>query len=116
MSAKINSMIFEVWVPKLYAPGSEIIDAAITILSVFDEWQDIAIVGHTTMYNDDNEADETHRDVPLISVPADVIVESPEKTADMLYSAIVNTIKEYKLDQPPQEQAESMTGKQGDGW
>jgi len=93
MSIRLNSLIFEVWIPKLYAPTPEIVDAAITVLSVSDEWRDIAIVGHTTMYNDDDEADETHRDVPLVSVPADIIVESPEKTADMLYSAIITATK-----------------------
>ena len=93
MSIKLNSLIFEVWIPKIYAPNPEIVDAAITVISVSDKWRDIAIVGYTTMYNDDDEADETYRDVPLVSVPADIIVESPEKTADMLYSVIITTIK-----------------------
>ena len=93
MSVRLNSMIFEVWIPKSYAPNPEIVDAAITVLSVFDEWRGIAIVGHTIMYNDDDEADETHRNVPLVSVPSDIIVESPEKTAEMLYFAIVKTTK-----------------------
>lgn len=98
MSIRLHSMIFEVGIS---VPNPEIsVDAAITILSVSDEWRDIAIVGYTTIYNSDDEADETYRDVPLVSVPADLIFETKiSEIESRLYSTIVNEMKNKHVEQ-----------------